>query len=70
MLSASWPGTAMEPDPITKGTYMYTFPKEVKSVNIVFNNFDAEGGSQTSDIHDLTGNCTFVIEDDCTWSVR
>lgn len=70
MLTESWPGTAMKPDPVTRGVYMYTFPADVKSVNVVFNNFDAEGGSQTSDIQELAGNCTFIIEDDCTWHVQ
>lgn len=47
----AWPGQAMEQH--TDGWYRYTFPPEVESINVIFNN--GSGGVGTNQTDDLTG---------------
>lgn len=57
----SWPGTLQLTDKYTHPDtgdefWMFTFPEEITQISFLFNNGEASGTKQTSDVKDVTSD--------------
>lgn len=66
-LLGSWPGTQITTKETICGEefYVYTFPEDVKLVNIIFNN----GSGQTANIENITTTTYFSMNEDFSYSM-